>query len=163
LPLFEIAVQAMSLDVSLRPQDCRSMLAQLELLDLARMATHQEIAEVVQGISAVATLCEPEPTLPSVDATCMETAAPQVARPLGGETCSEVGEVCFQPPPPPPRVVPVIERAPAPVVEPLVTSETSERRTGTGSSPRAWFWVGLLWLATLGLLAGYVTSVMAHR
>jgi len=162
LPLFELAVRAMSLDVSLRPQDCRGMLAELELLDLTRMATHQEIAEVVQGISAVATLCEPEPTLPSVDATCLETSAP-LARPLGGESCSGVGEVCFQPPPPPPRVVPVIERAPAPVVEPLPRVEASERRTGTGSSPRAWFWVGLLWLATLGLLAGYVTSVMAHR
>jgi hypothetical protein len=164
LPLFELAVQAMSLDVSLRPQDCRSMLAQLELLDLSRMATHQEIAEVVQGISAVATLCEPEPTLPSVDASCQEeAAAPMAARPIGGDACSDVGEACFQPPPPPPRVVPVIiERAPAPVIE-LVASKASESRTGTGSSPRAWFWVGLLWLATLGLIAGYVTSVMAHR
>src|SRR6185369_13218358 len=95
---------------------CRSMLAQLELLDLSRLATHQEIAEVVQGISAVATLCDPEPTLPSVDATCQEATAPKAARPLGEACCcSDAGEACVQPPPPPPRVVPVIDRAPAPL------------------------------------------------
>ncbi|MEO8177611.1 MAG: hypothetical protein ABI895_02155 [Deltaproteobacteria bacterium] len=163
LPLFELAVQAMNLDVSLRPQDCRSILAQLDLIDLTRLASHQEIAEVVQGISSVATLCVPEPTLPSVDASCLCAGAPIAAGPPGVEACSQLGDVCVQPPAPASRVLPVLERAPAPVAAPPPSNAAIERRTAAGFSLRAWFCVGLVCLLTLGLLVGYVTSVMAHR
>lgn len=165
VPLFEIAMQAMNLDVSLRPQDCRSLLARLEAFEDERLATHQEIAEVVQGISGVNTLCTPEPRLPNIDAICQEEAPASGPRPTLAAACSEVGQVCANPPPPAPRVQPTFELAPmAPAAPPAQAVEDEPESTSASPAPRhAWFWVGLLWLATAGLLAGYVTSVMAHR
>jgi len=161
LPLFELAVQAMNLDVSLRPQDCRGLLARLQLIDEAHLATHQEIAEVVQGISAVATLCVPEPTLPSVDEACREANAPGSGPSLVEQVCSSAGETCAQPLALS-RQLPAAEPA-APVVAVAPPSVDVLQRRPAGPSLRAWFWVGLLWLATMGLLAGYVASVVAHR
>jgi hypothetical protein len=165
LPLFELAVQAMNLDVALRPSDCRSLLARLASIDEAHLATHQEIAEVVQGISAVATLCVAEPTLPSVDAVCREEMQPGAGRGSAGQVCSSTGETCAQPAPPAPRLLPVA--APPPVQVPLVApppvQQAQPQQRFSAPSLRAWFGVGLLWLATLSLVAGYLTSVMAHR
>ena len=165
LPLCEIAMQAMNLDVSLRPQDCRSLLERLASLEGEHLATHQEIAEVVQGISGVHTLCTPEPRLPNIDATCQEEAPASAPRPTLGAVCSEAREVCANPPPPAPRVQPTFELPPAtPPSQPRAVTEEQSESTSASPAPRnAWFWVGLLWLATAGLLAGYVTSVMAHR
>jgi len=163
LPLFELAVQAMNLDVSLRPSDCRSLLARLESINEAHLATHQEIAEVVQGISAVTTLCVPEPTLPSVDAMCHEATAPGAGRGAAGQACSSTGEACAQAAPPAPRLQPVAAPAPAPpvVAAPAPLGQPAQRFAVP--SLRVWFGVGLLWLATLSLVAGYLTSLMAHR
>jgi hypothetical protein len=165
LPLFEIAMQAMNLDVALRPQDCRSLLARLESLEGEHLATHQEIAEVVQGISGVNTLCTPEPRLPNIDAAFQDEAPASRPRPASGAACSEAGEVCANPPPPAPRVQPTFEVPPvAPAAPPPQAREERLQNTSASPAPRhAWFWVGLLWLATAGLFAGYVTSVMAHR
>jgi len=166
LPLFEIAMQAMNLDVSLRPQDCRSLLARLESLEGEQLATHQEIAEVVQGISGVNTLCTPEPRLPTIDAICQDEAPSSRPRPAKSAACSEAGEVCANPPPRAPRVQPTFDLAPMapPAPPPQQALEAELQSTSASPAPRnAWFWVGLLWLATAGLLAGYVTSVMAHR
>jgi hypothetical protein len=162
LPLFEIAMQAMNLDVSLRPQDCRSLLARLASLEGEHLAAHQEIAEVVQGISGVNTLCTPEPRLPNIDAACQDEAPESRPRPTLSAACSEAGDVCANPPPPAPRVQPTFEAPMAPPAPPQVLEEPQS--SSASPAPRhAWFWVGLLWLATAGLLAGYVTSVMAHR
>jgi hypothetical protein len=164
LPLLELAVQAMNLDVGLRPQDCRAALARLVGLEGAPLASHLEIAEVVQGISAVATLCEPEPTLPSVDEPCQDPAG--VGR-FGAAVCAAEVACCFQPPPAPPR--PLLPAYPAQqatlAAAPLpAMSDVALRRGDANPSPRAaWFWVGLLWLGTAGLLAGYVAAVLAHR
>jgi hypothetical protein len=165
VPLFEIAMQAMNLDVSLRPQDCRSVLERLASLEGEQLATHQEIAEVVQGISGVNTLCTPEPRLPNIDATCQEEAPASRPRPATNAACSEAGDVCANPPPPAPRVQPTFELTPmAAAPAPAQAIEEDLGSTSASPAPRnAWFWVGLLWLATAGLLAGYVTSVMAHR
>jgi serine/threonine-protein kinase len=165
LPLFEIAMQAMNLDVTLRPQDCRSVLERLASLEGEQLATHQEIAEVVQGISGVNTLCTPEPRLPTIDASCQEEAPASRPRPTLNAACSEAGHVCANPPPPAPRVQPTFEVPPElpPSPAPQVLKEERESTSASPAARNAWFWVGLLWLATAGLLAGYVTSVMAHR
>jgi hypothetical protein len=164
LPLLEIAMQAMNLDVSLRPRDCRSVLERLSALDGAHLAAHQEIAEVVQGISGVNTLCTPEPRLPNIDASCQDEAPASRPRPARGAACSEMGDVCANPAPPAPRVQPTFEPAPAlPSPVPQLAAAERERTSASPGARNAWFWVGLLWLATAGLLAGYVTSVMAHR
>ncbi|MEY4549083.1 MAG: hypothetical protein RL685_5278 [Pseudomonadota bacterium] len=161
-PLLDMALAALNLDVSLRPQDCRSLLAGLESIAAASLAAHQEIAEVVQGICGVSTLCILEPTLPSVDASCQEPGRGG----RGSASCAEEPIACFQAPsaPPPPRVhilnpfEPVAAPAPAPV---LALPAVAPR--GSVQPLQVWFGVALLWLATLGLVAGYVTAVMAHR
>ncbi|HKO94518.1 MAG TPA: protein kinase, partial [Polyangiaceae bacterium] len=102
LPALELALQAICLDVNARPQDSRSLVARLEALDAKRLASHQEIAEVVQGISAAATLCVAKPALPSPDATCQEALLDASAR----ASCCIEAPSCAQPPP----------KAPAPAV-----------------------------------------------
>jgi hypothetical protein len=172
LPLLDIALQAMQSDVNERPQDCRLLLARLEALDTSRLASHQEIAEVVQGISAVATLCVPEARLPDVDAPCISESAalglashnqacfydlPLCANPrakLVQELVVEVPAIAaFSLPP---------ALGPAPIA-PLPVPENPLQRLTFGHSARAWALVGLLSLATLGLVAGYVASVFAAR
>lgn len=169
LPVLELALQAMSLDVLARPQDSRGLVARLEALDVTRLASHQEIAEVVQGISAADTLCIVEPTLPSADAPCQR-------EPLAGAR-SALATCCTEMPtcaPSAPREarVPVVS-LPEPVASllpevfqgPRVSHDAgdSARRRVAGPTLRAWFFVGLAWLATMGLFAGYVASVLAHR
>ncbi len=71
--LAELAMQAMCPDPADRPSDCRLIVQELELI-AEHLASTQEIAEVVQGISAVDTLCVPLPTLPDVDSACQADA-----------------------------------------------------------------------------------------
>lgn len=164
-PLLDLALAALNLDVSLRPQDCRSLLALLEPIAAASLAAHQEIAEVVQGICGVATLCIPEPTLPCVEASCQEPGR-SAGRALGTASCAEEQIACFQAPsaPPPPRVhilhpfEPPAAPAPAPPPAPAAAAQRSSVQP-----LHIWFGVALLWLATLGLLAGYFSAVIAHR
>jgi protein tyrosine kinase len=168
LPLAELVMLAMSADPAQRPPDCRALIAALELASV-RLASPLEIAEVVQGISAVATLCVPEPTLPDVDASC------QTSGQLGfmdREPCSAPTECCAQ------RQVQVARRiveAPAPsvrsVTAPVImapappASKTAQamQQIGSASSRQAWFVAGLAWLAVLGLLAGFAASFFGHR
>jgi hypothetical protein len=171
LPLLDVALQGMKSDVNERPQDCRVLLARLEAIDPSRLALHQEIAEVVQGISSVSTLCVPEAKLPDVDARCgEEPAGPSAASAL--QACLYEMPACANPRPrlvqelvvavpsidayslPPALASPTIAK-PAPV--------SQLQRLNFGRSARAWALVGLLSLATLGLVAGYLASVFAAR
>ncbi len=169
MPFAALALQAMSPDPSDRPQDCRELLAQLELI-ASRMATNQEIAEVVQGISAVATLCVPEPTLPDTDAVCQGPGPADGMKFMDREACSDPqGDNCMQ------RLAPALRRVPEPVATaaaieappaaplPAAAPLVGWRRWSGGYSGRAWFVAGLLWLAVFGSLAGYVASVLAVR
>lgn len=170
IPIAELALQAISQEPGQRPADCRSLLALFDALDPALLATNQEIAEVVQGISAVATLCVPEPLLPTPDASCHEpdsgvnrahrdvcfTATLECAR---GEV-SEARRV-GAPGAPPGRPEPSAEIARAPLSAAVRPDAVTVRRARY--SPRAWFMAGLLWLAVIGSLAGYVASLLAGR
>jgi hypothetical protein len=51
----------------------------------------------------------------------------------------------------------------APTPAPVVALPAAAPRSRSVQPLQVWFGVALLWLATLGLLAGYVTAVMAHR
>lgn len=163
----ELVLQAMSPLVGDRPPDCRLLLSELEHI-IPHLATTQEIAEVVQGISAVDTLCVPEPTLPDVDAVCQDVGVGLGF--MDRQPCSDGAmESCAQ------RLVPVVRRVvepvtvpkPAALPPPLPEEEAEVSRTvqrlremSTGSSGRAWFFAGLLWLAVLGSLAGYAASLL---
>lgn len=162
-PLLELAHAALNLDVSLRPQDCRAVLERLDAIAAAHLAAHQEIAEVVQGISAASTLCIPEPTLPSVDASCQESASG--ARGPGSAPCGEQPSSCFQVPRALPQRVNILHsfEPPAPVASAPVASAPAATPARSGPRLQMWMGVALLWLATMGLLVGYVTSVLAHR
>lgn len=171
MPLAELALQAMGAEPSARPQDCRPLIRELELI-ASRLASTQEIAEVVQGISAVDTLCVPQPTLPDADAYCQSEAGGlgfmdrQICEAALMPTCAQrpspVARKIVEPvSAPEPAVVPL-----APVaLEPVPEASNTVRRLreiSSGSSGRVWFVAGgLLWLAVLGLLAGYALSVFA--
>jgi hypothetical protein len=170
IPLAELALQAMSQDAAQRPADCRSLLARLDGLDPALLAANQEIAEVVQGISAVATLCVPEPSLPIPDASCNE---PDVsANAAHRDVCCTPTLDCARGEAPDARRVGV-PAAPAAHAEPSADivharpSPAVQRDAVTVRrarySPRAWFVAGLLWLAVIGSLVGYVASLLAAR
>jgi hypothetical protein len=176
MPFAELALQAMSADASLRPQDCRGLVQQLEMLDASRLASHQEIAEVIQGISAVATLCEPEPTLPATDSSCQVDAAELLPEWSTAEPCSGAAlETCVERRMPSPRRVPEpasTRAATSSLALPARTTLTSPhsrsnaggvRRPGAGYSARVWWVAGFVWLLVLGSLAGYVASVLAVR
>jgi hypothetical protein len=163
LPLLELAVAALNLDVNQRPQDSRSALARLDAIAAARLAAHQEIAEVVQGITAVSTLCIPEPTLPSVDACCQESTG---MRGPGSSRCGQEPSACYQAPKPEPQRVHILNsfEPPAPrAAPPVLVSAPAVAPTRASQPRKMWFGVALLWLATLGLLAGYVMAVLAQR
>lgn len=163
LPLLELATAALNLDVSLRPQDCRAVLERLDALAAARLASHQEIAEVVQGISSATTLCIPEPTLPSVDASCVAVAVS--TRGLGSAPCGEQPSACFQVSRALPQRVNILHPFEPPPAPPPARAASVPPLSPARATPRLQMWMGvaLLWLATLGLLAGYVTSVLAQR
>jgi hypothetical protein len=173
MPLAELALQAMSAEPSSRPSDCRPLIRELDLI-ASRLATTQEIAEVVQGISAVDTLCVPQPTLPDVDATCQSDAGGLGF--MDRQPCAAaLMPTCAQRPSPLARKV--VEPAPASAPEPasvllapLAAEPAPEvsktvrrlREMSSHSSGRAWLVAGgLIWLAVLGLLAGYALSVFA--
>jgi hypothetical protein len=173
MPLAELALQAMGVEPSARPSDCRPLIRELDLI-ASRLATTQEIAEVVQGISAVDTLCVPEPTLPDVDATCQSDAGGLGF--MDRQPCAAaLLPTCAQRPSPLARKI--VEATPASAPEPPSAplaplaveagprgSKTVRRlrEMSSGSSGRAWFVAGgLIWLAVLGLLAGYAASVFA--
>jgi hypothetical protein len=169
MQLAELAMQAMNAEPSDRPQDCRSLIQELELV-ASRLATTQEIAEVVQGISAVDTLCIPAPTLPDVDATCQsETGGLGF---MDRQPCQVAMECCAQRPATSVRrvVEPAPASAPLPLAAPPVADEPESsltirrlRKIALGRSNRAWFAAGLVWLAVLGSLAGYAASVLSVR
>lgn len=170
MPLAELALQAMGAEPSSRPSDCRPLIRELELI-ASHLAATQEIAEVVQGISAVDTLCMPQPTLPDVDATCQPGTGGLGF--MDRQPCAATEPTCAQRPSPVARTM--IEPAPATApasgsqaplsIEPApeVSKTVSRlREMSSGSSARAWLVAGgLLWLAVLGLLAGYAVSVLA--
>lgn len=173
--LAELALQAMSADPAERPQTCRPLLLELEHV-ANQLADTQEIAEVVQGISAVETLCIPPPTLPDVDAKCQPVASGAVAFLDRQPCCDPVAPTCAQrqvpaarrvieapvapEPPPPPVVVPPSARG----AEPISQTVKQLTRLGTSSSNTLWFVAaGLLGLALLGLLAGYAATLLAMR
>lgn len=169
MPFAQVALQAMSLEAARRPQDCRALLVQLNAIDVAILASHQEIAEVVQGISAVATLCVPEPTLPATDQCCqLEPATNPYHIAANGRCERPVVVACAQPILPQPRRVP--EPAPAEIrasaLAPAVVAEPSPpssrlRQLGGSYSGRTWFIAGLFWIAVLGSLAGYLGARLA--
>lgn len=170
IPIAELALQAMSQEAAQRPADCRGLLTQLDGLDPALLATNQEIAEVVQGISAVATLCVPEPSLPTPDASCGELEAS--ANAAHRDVCFTATLECARgevpaarrvgaPAATPPQDEPLADVALAPAPPAVRRDAVTVRRTRY--SPQAWFAAGLLWLAVIGSLAGYVASLLAAR
>lgn len=168
--LAELALQAMCADPSERPQDCRPILLALEQI-AEHLAATQEIAEVVQGISGVDTLCIPAPTLPDVDAACQSVASGALGF-MDRNACEADVPCCAQqiritrhvieaPAPPPPQ--PVVVAAPVAAGPATARSRTVKQldAIGAGSSSTVGFVVaGLLALALLGLLAGYVASML---
>jgi hypothetical protein len=166
LPLAQLVLLAMSPAQADRPQDCRVLIAGLEQI-AGRLAAPHEIAEVVQGISAVATLCVPEPTLPDVDATCQSNGE-QVGF-MDRVPCSQPKDCCAQRQvqvarrivePAPPSVRTVTPPA-ALLARPPAASAKVLHRIGEAPSRRAWFAAGIAWLAVLGLLAGFAASFYA--
>ena len=169
--LAELAMQSMGSDPADRPQDCRLMIQELELI-AEHLASTQEIAEVVQGISAVDTLCVPLPTLPDVDAACQADASGRLGF-MDRQACvGMLAPLCAQrlvahprrvvepaAPPAPPEAAP---RAAVEPVPPASSAVTRLREMGA-SSMSGWFIAGLLTLLLLGTLAGYAVSVLAVR
>jgi hypothetical protein len=170
--LAELALSALRSDPVERPQDCRALLAELERVS-PHLATTQEIAEVVQGISTVQTLCIPEPKLPDVDAACQIDAGGRLGF-MDRQPCSEItmGGCAQRPAPVVHRVVgPAAPAAPAspepaPVLrEPRTAEERStvERLGAIGPKKPGLIVAGLICLALLGLLAGYMASFLGAR
>jgi hypothetical protein len=168
IAIAEVALLAMGQEASHRPADCRELLARFDAIDSALFATHQEIAEVIQGISAVATLCVPEPALPNPDAGCHEPDASSNG--AHRDVCFVATLDCARGDVPAARRV----RTPAAPAEPeppafslndpgATANVTRSSVSRPGYPARAWFVAGLLWLAVLGSLAGYVASVLAAR
>lgn len=161
-----ILLRGMSPEVGERPQDCRELLRELESI-AGHLASTQEIAEVVQGISAVDTLCVPQPTLPMPEAAC-QTALDQLGF-LDRQACDTAADSCARARSVAPRrrVAPALpaRAEPAPAARlpegppPKPTTASKLRDLSSGSSGPAWFAAGLLWLALLGVLAGYAASL----
>jgi hypothetical protein len=172
-PLAELALQAMSAEPGDRPEDCRSLIRELELV-ASRLATTHEIAEVVQGISTVETLCIPEPTLPDVDAACQSETDGRLGfmdrQPCSGlavETCAQrlapvVHRVAPPAAPAAPATVPPLPAVREPQGEALSATAERLRKMGYGSSNRVWFAAGLVCLALLSCLAGYAVSLLTR-
>jgi hypothetical protein len=174
MPFAQLALQAMCPDVSQRPTDCRGLLQELELVDASRLASHHEIAEVVQGISAVATLCVPEPTFPATDASCQTPSGVDAIQFDAHEACASSSETCVQHEPPPPRRVPehvptrpALEAVELPVPTLIMSlparrrASEKQRRSRPYSAGWALFAVGLLGLLVVGSLVGFLASRFA--
>jgi hypothetical protein len=161
-----LLLRAMCPEVAERLQDCRELLRELELVS-GRLASTQEIAEVVQGISAVDTLCVPPPMLPVVDTAC-QAVVDQLGF-MDRQLCQAKVDSCAQPRVAAPRrvVAPELPARPAPspprmpdVAPPMSRPASRLRGMSAGWSGPAWFVAGLFWLAMLGLLAGYAASLV---
>jgi hypothetical protein len=171
-PLGHIAVKALSTDPNQRPRDARVMLEGFEAIDESHLATHHEIAEVVQGISSVSSLYTPEPGPPRTDQRCQPPAQRRMDSRRAGISCSDQTIITcvqplaayhslqppapvVQPPVPAPKIIEV-ERA-APTAKPIAQRVHSF----TAAYPRGvWIGVGLLWILTFGLLVGYFARAM---
>lgn len=161
-PLAELALKSLCGDVSERVQDCRPWLLELEAI-APFLATTQEIAEVIQGISEVETLCIPAPTLPDADSVCQ----PSNER-LGFMDrlpCQDTrGPVCAQRQRPTVHRVemPVaVEREPAPPPLPSVVQPRRLPAARPRVSGAVWVIAGVLVLGLLGSIAGFVFSSLA--
>lgn len=186
LPLAQMAVQAMHEDPERRPRDCRALLEWFDSLDPALLASHQEIAEVVQGIASVSSLCEPEPSLPRVDSRCAAPGMNDAAEAASVSRCADVRDACAQPDagrytnPPRASARPAPGEAkrdgeafaregaslvPATRREPRVARESNA--AGRAAAPQAsvypraaWIALGLIWILTFGLFAGFVVRAL---
>lgn len=165
-PLAELVLQALRQAPGERLKDCRPLLVELEAIG-AFLATTQEIAEVVQGISNVETLCMPQPTLPDVDTPCQ--AGAQIGF-MDRLPCEDArGLVCAQRQRPGGHrveavVAPPPEPAPPPAQSTRQAAPTSlPRPARPASSGHVWLIAGLIVLALLGSVAGFVLSSIAAR
>lgn len=168
-PFAELVLRALCHDTSERLQDCRPLLVELEAIG-AFLAKTQEIAEVVQGISNVETLCVPAPTLPDADAAC-QAGAERIGF-MDRQRCEDARAlVCAQ------RPRPAVHRVEAAVVAeperqpPSAASAPTQgalpkppaRATLATASPYVWLIAGLVVLALLSSVAGFVVSALAAR
>lgn len=166
-PLAELVLRALCHDVRERLQDCRPLLVELEAIGAFLAKTH-EIAEVVQGISNVETLCVPAPTLPDADEAC-QNAAERIGF-MDRQPCEDSrAAVCAQRPRP---VVHRVEAAavadpvPAPPVASAPRAAVPQPRAQAPKptfSPYVWLIAGLVALALLSSVAGFVVSALASR
>jgi hypothetical protein len=168
-PLGEMAVKALSPDPRQRPRDASVMLEQFESIAEAHLATHHEIAEVVQGISNVSSLYTPEPGPPRADQRCQPATTRRTESRRAPLSCNDDTVItCVQPEaaflslqPPAPAALPVA--APkiimAERVTPVAQGPAAALQRMTAAYPRGvWIGVGLLWILTFGLLVGYFAS-----
>jgi serine/threonine protein kinase len=176
-PLGQIAVKALNPDPNQRPQDARVMLEEFEAIDAANLASHNEIAEVVQGINSVSSLYEPEPGPPRTDQRCQPPGPRRAdSRRLAMSCIDETVVIsCVQPeaayhslqppapapPAPPPPALKIIEPE---RVTPVTKTRVQRLHSLTAAYPRSvWLGVGLLWILTFGLLVGYFARVILPR
>ena len=169
MPFAARVLSALSPERAERPQDCRVLIGELDLI-AAHLASTQEIAEVVQGISAVATLCVPEPTLPDADAACQNEVGVAF---MDREPCSNSAQnVCAQrqvrtvrrvaEPPAPSAPADTAPKQPSRELAAQAASAAVQlRNERKSSSQSAWIIAGLVTLAALGSLAGYAASLLA--
>lgn len=168
-PFAELVLRALCHDTSERLQDCRPLLVELEAIG-AFLAKTQEIAEVVQGISNVETLCVPAPTLPDPDTAC-QSGAERIGF-MDRQRCEDSRALaCAQ------RPRPAVHRVEAPVVAepelqpPAVASAPTlgalqkppVRGAKPNSSAHVWLIAGLVVLALLSAVAGFVVSALAAK
>jgi hypothetical protein len=167
-PFAELVLRALCHDTSERLQDCRPLLVELEAIG-AFLAKTQEIAEVVQGISNVETLCVPAPTLPDADAAC-QAGAERIGF-MDRQRCEDTRAlVCAQ------RPRPAVHRVEAAPAEPERQAPSAASAPTQGAlpkpparaahptvSPYVWLIVGLVVLALLSSVAGFVVSALASR
>lgn len=173
VPFAQVVLQAISYNPAERPQDCRPLLMLLDALDPAHFATQQEIADVIQGLNTLGTLCVPEPTLPTTDASCQEEPGTPAMLRSAHRSCEATElEQCSQPRLPEPRRVPQPhlpepepEPTPVAVAEPIAQPRpapaTSGWRALMGQAGSMWFIGVLMCIALLGSLAGYIAATAA--
>jgi len=167
-PFAELVLRALCHDTTERLQDCRPLLVELEAIG-AFLAKTQEIAEVVQGISNVETLCVPAPTLPDADTAC-QSGAERIGF-MDRQRCDDTRAlVCAQRPRP---TVHRVEAAvvPEPVAPPAAPASAPTRgalpkpparAAKPAASPHVWLIAGLVVLALLSSVAGFVVSALAR-
>ena len=165
-PLAELVLRALCHEAPDRLQDCRPLLVELEAIT-AFLATTQEIAEVVQGISNVETLCVPAPTLPDPNEACQ--AGNDRFGFMDRQPCADARVVvCAQRQRPTVHRVEAVEPA-APEPAKPASAPKAALPQAVGRAPRpspsghVWLIAGLVVLALLGSVAGFVLSSIAAR